>query len=151
MKDWESLSDVLDFAINQEQEAADFYSKLSAQVEHKSMRETLTGFAEEELRHKAKLLAIKETGATKLVSRQSVPDLKVSDYIVDVDPSGDIGYQEALIVAMKMEKKAFQLYTDMAAVAEDDGVRQSLLALANEEAKHKLHFEIKYDDSIEEN
>jgi len=62
-----------------------------------------------------------------------------------------MGYEDALVVAMKMEKSAFQLYTDMAAVAEDDSIRESLLALANEEAKHKLHFEIKYDDSIKEN
>ncbi len=151
MKEWESLNDVLDFAIDQEQEAADFYAKLSSQVEHESMREALSGFAEEELRHKAKLLAIKETGASKLVSRQSVPDLKVSDYVVDVDTASEIGYVDALVVAMKMEKKAFQLYTDMAALTEDEGIRQSLLALANEEAKHKLHFEIKYDDSIKEN
>jgi rubrerythrin len=151
MKAWESLSDVLDYAIDQEQAAADFYTKLSSQVAHESMREILQGFAEEELRHKKKLQSIKETGATKLINRQAVPDLKVADYVVDVEPTDDMGYQDALVVAMKMEKKAFQLYTDMAAVAEDGGIRQSLLALANEEAKHKLHFEIKYDDSIKEN
>jgi len=138
-------------AINQEQEAADFYTRLSSQVTHESTRESLAGFAEEELRHKAKLIAIKDTGASKLVSRQSVPDLKVSDYVVDVDTTGEIGYEDALVVAMKMEKKAYQLYTDMAAMAEDDGIRESLLALANEEARHKLHFEVKYDDSIKEN
>ena len=52
---------------------------------------------------------------------------------------------------MRMEKAAFRLYSDMAAMAEDEAIRQSLLALANEEAKHKLHFEIEYDDSVKEN
>ncbi len=151
MKAWESLDDILDFAIDQEQAAADFYTKLSSSAKHSSMGEILEGFAEEELRHKKKLIAIKEQGATKLVSRQTAPDLKMADYIVDVEPSDDMSYEDALVVAMKMEKKAFQLYTDMAAMAEDDTIRQSLLALANEEAKHKLHFEIKYDDSIKEN
>ncbi len=151
MNAWESLGDVLDFAINQEQAAADFYTKLSTHVTHESVRKELEGFAREELRHKAKLLAIKESGAAKLVNRQLVPDLKVADYVVDIDPTDEIGYQEALVVAMKMEKKAFQLYTNMAAVTEDDAIRQSLLALASEEARHKLHFEIKYDDSIKEN
>lgn len=151
MKAWESLNDILDFAIDQEQAAADFYTKLSSQVAHESIRELLEGFAQEELRHKKKLLAIKEQGASKLVSVQQVPDLKVADYVMDVEPTSEMGYEDALVVAMKMEKKAFQLYTDMAAVTEDSTVRQSLLALANEEAKHKLHFEIKYDDAIKEN
>lgn len=151
MKAWKSLGDILDFAIGQEQAAADFYTKLSSNVTHESMRQVLEGFAQEELRHKKKLLAIKERGATSLVSIQAAPDLKVADYVVDVEPTDDMGYEEALIVAMKMEKKAFQLYTDMAAVTEDDSIRESLLALANEEAKHKLHFEIRYDDSIKEN
>jgi len=151
MKAWESLDDVLDYAVDQEQAAANFYTQLSTSVKHESMREILQGFAEEELRHKKKLIAIKEQGATKLVARQTALDLKVADYLVDVEPSDDMSYEDALVVAMKMEKAAFQLYTDMAAVAEDDSIRQSLLALANEEAKHKLHFEIRYDDSIKEN
>ena len=151
MKEWESLDEILDFAINQEQAAADFYAKLSSNVKHQSMREVLEGFVQEELKHKKKLIAIKERGAGSLVNRQTVPDLKVADYLVDVEPSDDMGYEDALVVAMKMEKKAFQLYTDMASMAEDDSIRASLLALANEEAKHKLHFEIKYDDSIKEN
>jgi len=151
MKAWESLSDILDFAIDQEQAAADFYTKMSSQVSHETMREVLVGYAEEELRHKKKLQEIKGTGATKLVNRSIAPDLKVSDYVVDVEPTDDMGYVDALVVAMKMEKKAFQLYTDMASMAEDPAIRQSLLALANEEAKHKLHFEIEYDESIKEN
>ena len=151
MKVWESLDDVLDFAIDQEQAAADFYTKLSSSSKNESMREILNGFAEEELRHKSKLLEIKQQGASKLIGRNKVQDLKVADYLVDVEPSDDMGYEDALVVAMKMEKKAFLLYTNMAAAAEDDSIRESLLALANEEAKHKLHFEIEYDDSIKEN
>ncbi len=151
MKEWESLDEVLEFAIDQEQAAADFYTRLSESAKHASMREILEGFAREELRHKQKLMELKEQGAAKLVNHQSVPDLKMADYLVDVTPSGDMSYEDALVVAMKLEKKAFQLYNDMAALADDDGIRTSLLALASEEARHKLHFEIRYDDSIREN
>jgi rubrerythrin len=151
MKQWKSLDEVLDFAINQEQVAADFYAKLSSSVKNESMRELLEGFVQEELRHKNKLIAIKERGVGSLVNIKTVPDLKVADYLVDVEPTDNMGYEDALVVAMKMEKRAFQLYTDMAAMTADDSIRQSLLALANEEAKHKLHFEIQYDDSLKEN
>lgn len=151
MQEFESLDDILDFAIDQEQAAADFYTSLSANAKHEPMRDVLRGFAEEELRHKRKLISIKEQGATKLVNRTSAPDLKVADYLVAVEPADNMSYQDALVVAMKLEKKAFQLYTNMAAMAEDESIRESLLTLANEEAKHKLHFEIEYDDLIKEN
>ncbi len=151
MKEWKSLSDVLDFAIGQEQSAADFYTKLSTSVKHASMREVLEGFAAEELRHKSKLETIKEQGAAKLISRTTAPDLKVADYLVDIEPTDEMSYEDSLVVAMKLEQKAFRLYNDMAAMSEDDAIRQSLLALANEEARHKLHFEIKYDDALKEN
>jgi rubrerythrin len=151
MKAWESLDDVLDFAINQEQKAADFYAMLSSKMKQESMRALMQDFIAEEMRHKKKLMAIKERGATTIISANKALDLKIADYIVDVDPAEDMSYQDALVVAMKLEKRAFQLYTDMAVMAEDESIKQSLLTLANEEAKHKLHFEIQYDDSIKEN
>ena len=57
-------------------------------------------------------------------------------------------YQQALILAMKKEKKAFKLYLDLAASCGDDNLEQIFLALAQEEAKHKLRFEIEYDDFV---
>ncbi len=151
MKTWETLDDILDFAIDQEQAAADFYTTLSSTMKHESMRELIKSFVEEEMRHKKKLIAIKERHPTTIVNIQTAPDLKIADYIVDVKPTDNMSYEDALVVAMKMEKRAFQLYTNMAVVAEDESIRQSLLTLANEEAKHKLHFEIEYDDQIKEN
>ena len=49
---------------------------------------------------------------------------------------------------MKQEKAAFKLYSDLAEAAEDEGVRNTFLALAQEEAKHKLRFETEYDEHI---
>jgi rubrerythrin len=77
-----------------------------------------------------------------------VMDLKIADYVMDVEPSSDLDYQDALILAMKEEKAAFRLYSDLAAATDDEALRVTLLALAQEEAKHKLRFEIEYDDHI---
>jgi rubrerythrin len=57
-------------------------------------------------------------------------------------------YQSALILAMKQEKAAFRLYTDLAASTDDEKVRDLFLGLAQEEAKHKLRFEVEYDDDF---
>jgi len=58
------------------------------------------------------------------------------------------GVIDALIVAMKKEKVAFKMYSDMAASVGDPKLRETLLGLANEEAKHKLRFELEYDDEV---
>ena len=57
-------------------------------------------------------------------------------------------YQHVLILAMKREKAAFKLYTDLAAAVDDAGIKAAFESLAQEEAKHKLRFEVEYDDNI---
>jgi rubrerythrin len=77
-----------------------------------------------------------------------VLDLKIGDYLVDAELNPEMNYQEALMVAMKKEKFAFKMYTDLASVATDQNAKALLLSLAQEEAKHKLRFEVEYDEII---
>ncbi len=104
-------------------------------------------FADEERGHKAKLLAVK-AGKQLQPAAARMADLRISDFLVDVTPSADLDYQGALIVAMKKEKAAFALYNQLAELAPEQSLRELLLALAQEEAKHKLRFEIEYDQVI---
>jgi rubrerythrin len=147
MQQWKSVDEVLDFAIGQEQEAFQFYTDLSARMDRPWMSEIFKGFAHEELGHKRKLEDIK-IGKKLLPSQSKVLDLKIGDYLIDVEPSRDMDYQQALIVAMKKEKKAFRMYNDLAAVVEDGSLQAVFMSLAQEEAKHKLRFEIEYDDYV---
>ena len=142
-----NADELLDFAIQGEQEAHDFYMDLAERVERPAMKKLLTQFAREELGHKAKLEGIKK-GARSFAPAKKVVDLKIGDYLVDVDPTATLTYQNALILAMKRERAAFRLYTDLAAHAEDAEVKQIFEGLAQEEAKHKLRFEVEYDDMI---
>ena len=77
-------------------------------------------------------------------------DLKMADYLVDVAPRPQMSLAEILILAMKREKAAFSLYTRLASMISDPDVRKLFLALAQEEAKHKLRFEIEYDEYLTE-
>jgi rubrerythrin len=133
--------------MDSEEEAVQFYTRLAERVEKPWMRAVFEGFAREEQGHKAKLAAIKE-GRVDLPAPAKVQDLKIGDYLVDQKPNPELDYQEALILAMKKEKAAFRLYSDLANVTEDEKLRQVFQALAQEEAKHKLRFEIEYDDNI---
>ncbi|MBN1140948.1 MAG: ferritin family protein [Deltaproteobacteria bacterium] len=149
MSQWNSMDEVLDFAIAREQEAVDFYSGLAAQAEVPARQELLAGFAEEERGHKAKLLGVKAGGGL-VRERKKVADLKIADYLVAVEPRPGMSYPEILVVAMKREKAAFKLYTHLAGIASDPRIAALFLSLAQEEAKHKLRFEMEYDDYLTE-
>lgn len=145
--EFKTSDDILDFAIGKEQEAADFYTELAEKIEHKHMRQTFMGYAAEERGHKAKLEAVKK-GAELVLESKHIVDLKIGDYLIDIEPNPDMSYQEALIVAMKAEKAAFKMYNDLAAKTTSSKLKDLFLVLAQEEAKHKLRFEIEYDEEI---
>jgi rubrerythrin len=150
MKKWNSIDDVLDFAIGEEEGAVKFYTGLAAQAANRSMQAAFEDFAREEEGHKQKLLGVK-AGKKLEPAAKAVQDLKIADYVVEVDPNPNMTYLEAIILAMKKEKSAFRLYSDLAEAADDANVRALFLGLAAEEAKHKLRFEIEYDDAMAEN
>jgi rubrerythrin len=142
-----TVDEILDYAIEQEQQAADFYASLAVRVEKAGMKKMLLEFEEEEKRHKERLLAVK-TGERKLTPEKEVLDLKISDYLVEVDAGDNISYQDALIVAMKRERAAFKLYSAMAEKVPDTNLKQVFAGLAKEEAKHKLFFETEYEERV---
>jgi rubrerythrin len=147
MQQFTTANDILEFAIKNEEEAYDFYMELSSRSKNPGMAKAFADFAEEELVHKQKLLHIQEQGHFAH-SGVRVEDLQLSEYIVDVEDTGELDYQSALILAMKKEKAAYKLYTDLAAQVKEPALRQLMLILAQEEAKHKLHFELEYDEQI---
>jgi len=147
MKTFNSVDEILDFAIKSEQSAFDFYTKLATNSKNIAMKKVFLEFAEEEKTHKKRLETIKEEKIFK-VEIAKIQDLKISEYITDVKQSDNMTYQEALILAMKREKNAVKLYTDLSAIVEDDKMRILFKSLANEEAKHKLRFELEYDNEV---
>jgi rubrerythrin len=142
-----TVDEILDYAIGQEQQAADFYQDVATRAETAGMKKLLLEFADEEMRHKAILEAVK-VGEHELTPEQEVLDMKITDYLVDVEATEDINYQDALIIAMKRERAAYQLYTDMAAKVPESHLKHVLEGLAKEEAKHKLFFETQYDERV---
>ena len=147
MKDWKEVDDILDFAIKNEQDAVDFYNELADKTTKPWVSEIFRDYAKEEMGHKAKIEAIKAGKKLKPVENK-ILDLKIADYLVDIETTPDMDYQSALVVAMKREKAAFRLYSAIAAQMDNDELRDLFSLLAQEEAKHKLRFEIEYDEHI---
>jgi rubrerythrin len=142
-----SVDAILDFAVEREEESYKFYTGLATQSQKPEMQKIFRQFAKEEMGHKEKLLGIKR-GKKLMPMAKKVADLKIGDYIVDIEPSPDMDYQQALIVAMKKEKASFRLYTYLASITEDANLSEVFQTLAQEEAKHKLRFEVEYDENI---
>ena len=107
------------------------------------MAEVLTNLAMEELKHKAVLESI-QAGRTTL-NEKEVGNLGVTETVKDVNPDAKMDYVEMLVVGMKREEIARQLYTDLASIAQPRQIRDIFLKLAQQEADHKLRFELEYD------
>ena len=142
-----SVDEIMDFAIKSEEQAAKFYSDLAATVEDANIRRMFEGFAIEEQGHAMKLAEIRD-GKLLASATEKVLDLKIADITEEIEPHSEMTLQEALTVAMQREKRAFQLYSGLASAADDDGLRSAFEMLAQQEAKHKLRFEIEYDEMI---
>jgi len=148
MENFKSPEDIINYAIQSEQNAHDFYMELAGLVKFKELRTILEQFAAEELGHKQKLSKIIITTDKTGLTKDSVLDMKMADYHVEVTPKPDMTYQDLLTIAMKKEKGAFKLYTDLASKISNQNIKEIFLGLAQEEAKHKLRFEIEYDEHI---
>ena len=143
MPRFQSVNDVLDFAIAQEIESHDFYASWAQRVIDPRLRQTIKNFAIDELQHSLRLKAIAAGEATFIVDE--IGSLGIAETLGDVEPHPDMSYRDFLCVAMTQEKAAFRLYTNLASIAKVPEIRATLLGLAQEEAQHKLRLEIEYD------
>jgi len=148
MRYFNSINEILEFAIEQEQIAVDFYSDLAKNTKRNDLKNTFLEFVKEEMGHKIKLQKIQKEGVFSEDGPKEILDLKISDYISGVKAYPDMTYQDTLIVAMKREKAAFKLYNSLAAMAPNENLSKIFKNLALEEANHKLQFETEYDEYI---
>lgn len=148
MEKFNSIDEILDFAINNEQEAADFYTRLSESTNNQAVKKVFLKNAAEEMGHKAKLTQVKERGEFSSEFPNGVRDLKISDYVVPVTPNKITDYAEALRLAMHREKGAYKLYLKLSEQTSNPDIKKLFLRLADEEASHKLKFELEYDEFV---
>ena len=143
MTKFESIDDALDFAIRREIEAQAFYLKLADMVETPEMAKVFSDLASEEREHKEKLQAIKAGQIG--IDKENVGNLDITDHVKNVEPHATMSYVDMLIVGMKKEETSRKLYSDLAEVTQKQELKDFFLKLAQEEAEHKLRFEIEYD------
>ena len=141
------FKEIIKFAIDKEIKAYDFYTNASQVAKYSGAKELFTDLAKEEVGHR-KLLEKLDMEKIAKVRIEPVPNLKISDYLVDVEFKADLSYADILRTAMKMEERSLKLYTDMKESNKDQDLNKLFTLLANEEAKHKLRLEKIYDEEI---
>jgi len=142
-----TLQDVITFAVGKEEAAYQLYSTTAQRVQSPAARKMLEEMAAQELGHK-RMMELMTQEKLAQYDFQKVPDLKISDYLVDVEVTEDMNFRDVLVFAMKSEEAAFQLYTAAEALAADSEIKHALRLMATEEKKHKLHLETMYDDKF---
>ena len=141
----DSDEEILEFAISKEVESYNFFLALARRVDTDEIREVFEELAQEELEHKSRLeLELIKTGRT--MPQQQEPARSDRDYIISESSALlDIDYKDVLLLAMEKEEAAFRIYVNLVAKARDEQMQELLLALAEEEVKHKIRFETEYD------
>ncbi|MFH1120987.1 MAG: ferritin family protein [Bacteroidota bacterium] len=147
MNRFNSVDEILHFAIRSAQETADFFTRLSKQARNTRMKRVFEQYAREEFAYMVRLTRVREIGPLEITEEQ-MKELRLSDYIIDLKSARDLQYSEALVMAMRKVRAAFKLYLDLASKTPNDEIQSVFRSLANEEAKHKRGFEIEYNESL---
>lgn len=149
--EFENLKAVIDYAIEREKEAAEFYESVSKEEPMSGAKEMLDEFAKEERKHQAMLEKFQTEGIDRSLAEYKlkwIPDIKRSDYVVEMEYKKGMGFSELLMLAMKREEKALKLYNELLAKAEGEDAKKLFKVLCQEEAKHKNTLETMYDDHM---
>jgi rubrerythrin len=146
-----SIDEILVYAIEKEKEAADFYQEVSEQEHFAGSKEMFQEFAAEERKHQS-LLENYESNKEKMAEYKLewIPDMKRSDYMVDIVYEPGMHYTEILRFAMKREEMALKLYNELQSQTDNEDFIKLFKILAQEEAKHKKFLETLYDDFMAE-
>ena len=129
----DSFQDALQPARKMEMDGIDFYSNLAEQCASEAGKAMFTSLADDEKRH---LRIIKEIAEGMGVSAGDLPMPRESIRTIFADAAARTDdyakatqdEKDAIQVAMGMETKSFQLYTDSAGQADDNSMKRTLRA-----------------------
>ena len=68
-----------------------------------------------------------------------------SHYVISNEISIDLDYTDMLELCIQKENESFRTYAGLLIHARNNMVKETLMVLMEEEIKHKLRFEMKYE------
>ena len=146
---FESVADILHFAMSKEQASQQFYLDLASQMEESTTKNVFLAIAKQEEKHEESIkLEVVKQGYTLSSVETEFADAPDYEWREKLELDGDaknMSYTDALMVAIQKERAAFQLYTQLISMTQDMTFRKVLLELAEEEMRHVIQFEREYD------
>jgi len=136
---------ILSLAIDREVESYTFYRTVSDKVRDPVLKKLFNELAGDETKHRQFLEAFLSRDATKF-HFDAKADYKVGDSLPTPALSADLKPIDGLVIAIKKELEAMQMYTQLAKKSTD--MEQQLLfsQLANMESSHKARLEDLYTE-----
>ncbi len=145
--EYSNFEDIIQFAIQREEDACRAYGEMSQKAETPGLKELLLELQTEEEKHKELLQGITSTDTGSLETHKVI-DLKISDFLTEEPPSPDMTFQDLLILAAKKEQEAVDLYTSMKASVNSDELKKLFDFLVEQEKEHKLKLEMEYEKYV---
>jgi rubrerythrin len=144
--EFKSIKEVFEYAINREQEAADFYFYLAKQMHKSEMRIMFESIANEELGHKLRLQYIMKNNLHIKIEESVLHLFKQTDYMPDEPKVHDLELKDAISLAIKRENFSYTLYKDLATATDERDLHAILMDLSRDEAEHMRKFESELEE-----
>jgi rubrerythrin len=136
----EDAKKIIETAIKKEIEAYTFYHGVANKAKNPMLKDLFTELAGEEKKHREFLQEMLTKDIAKMKFDPS-HDYKVGDNLPTPDLNVGMKPLEGLIVAIKKELEAMQMYTQLAKLAKDTETQLLFSQLANMERGHKARLE----------
>jgi len=131
---------IISLAIDREVEAYTFYHTISEKVKDKALKSLFTELAGEEKQHREFLQGIL-TKKVMTMHFDAKADYKVGDALKTPDLTPDLKPLDGLVIAIKKELEAMQMYTQLAKLSTDSEQKMLFDQLATMERGHKARLE----------
>jgi rubrerythrin len=126
---------IIDLAISREEESYAFYRKAAKLVKDANINCMLTRLAEDELKHKGKLTAVKQGNMEMFFENGAELKINESCEKFDIRPNSEL--KDILKSAISKENESVKFYKTLSAGVSLGGLRELFLLLAQEEENHK--------------
>ena len=143
MLEFQSVRDVIQFAISLERVSQQFYYELAEKVTDPGVCGFLLEIAGEEALHEAQLRSLLEDGGQAVAGQ--VDTREIQAYVQAMQIPDELDYKKAVKVACDKEKASQMLYLILSNSVTAEHIKQLLLALSKQEQKHKEFFAKEYN------
>ena len=144
----ENYIEIIDFAITYEEFSIALYSHLALLSENDWLKERFIQLASKESEHKNKLINLKDTKRFIITDDYYTKIEKIVNKF-NIIAYEELSYKDSLFLAMQNEKNLFKLYLVLSEAVSDKEVINTFSLMAQDEAQHKLFFELEYEMNFE--